>query len=123
MKPNPLYNHAEAFCLMNYACPCGHREVIWNSRDGVTAFGCGCPSCGKPTLTHTQFHRDHPAPGHKPHYGQRMWVAMTMERALEHAKRIAVERFGPSYNNEAWLNKMAEDMCRNGEAPDLRVNI
>jgi hypothetical protein len=52
-----------------------------------------------------------------------MWVAMTMERALEHAKRIAIERFGPSYNNDVWLHKFAEDMCRNGEAPDLRVNI
>lgn len=123
MKPKPMYNHAEAFCLMNYACPCGHREVIWNSRDGVTAFGCGCPSCGKPTLSHVQFHRDVCNPDHKPHIGQRMWVSMTMERALVHAHRISIQRFGEGYNNDTWLNKLAEDIYRNGDSPDLQVNI
>jgi len=35
-KPKPQHRHAEAFKLMIYACSCGHRETIWNSRDGVT---------------------------------------------------------------------------------------
>jgi len=40
------HRHVEAFCLMHYACDCGHHEVIWNSRDGVTPFTAPCPSCG-----------------------------------------------------------------------------
>lgn len=33
---NP-YQHAEAFCLMQYASKDGsEREIVWNSRDGVT---------------------------------------------------------------------------------------
>lgn len=51
VKPPEEYRHAEAFCLMTYLCKgCGHREVIWNSRDGVTPFAATCPSCGGATL-------------------------------------------------------------------------
>ena len=32
------HNHKEAYMLMNYRCECGHHELIWNSRDGVTPF-------------------------------------------------------------------------------------
>ena len=40
------HNHREAFCLMWYACPCGHAERYWNSRDGVTPFMIGCEAKG-----------------------------------------------------------------------------
>lgn len=40
-------NHKEAYLLMNYRCECGHHELIWNSRDGVTPFTLSCPNCGQ----------------------------------------------------------------------------
>jgi hypothetical protein len=69
------YRHKEAFALMWYACPCGHRERIWNSRDGVTPFGgIACVSCGGNGigggLTHVEFHRDEYAPDHTLRVGQ-----------------------------------------------------
>lgn len=58
------YEHAEAFCLMWYGCKCGHRERIWNSRDGVTPFGMGCPSCGG-SMSHVDWQKDILAPQHQ----------------------------------------------------------
>lgn len=75
------HNHGEAFMLMAYACECGHREVIWNSRDGVTPFGATCPSCGKPSLRHVDWQRDVYAPDHKLHKGQRFWRDGTPDEA------------------------------------------
>lgn len=76
--------HAEAFCLMWYQCRnrlCGHRERIWNSRDGVTPFGMGCPSCGGSELLHAYFASDVYAPEHKLHHGQRFWRDGTPDEA------------------------------------------
>lgn len=70
------FRHKEAFALMWYACPCGHRERIWNSRDGVTPFGgLLCTSCGgkgleRHGLSHIDFHLDEYAPDHKLQVGQ-----------------------------------------------------
>jgi hypothetical protein len=85
-------NHKEAFCLMWYACKCGHRERIWNSRDGVTPFGCTCPSCAG-IMDHVNWRDDEPAPNHKLTVGQRFWRDGTpneaeaiMRRRLEKVK-------------------------------------
>lgn len=87
------FEAAEAWALMWYACECGHRERIWNARPGVTPFGMGCPSCGKPSLRHADFGRDERAEHHKPHRGQRIWINLTMERAREYAtKRVDATR-------------------------------
>ena len=75
------YAHAEAFCIMWYSCPCGHRERMWNSRDGVTPFNTSCPSCGGIDFAHSNFDADVHSRDHKPHPGQRVWVDMTPERA------------------------------------------
>ena len=40
------YNHGEAFCAMSYRCENGCKEVLWNSRDGVTPFTLRCVECG-----------------------------------------------------------------------------
>lgn len=72
--------HKEAFCLMWYACKCGHRERIWNSRDGVTPFGCNCPSCSG-TMSHVEWHNDVMAPHHKLTSGQRFWRDGTPDEA------------------------------------------
>lgn len=91
--------HKEAFMLMRYQCcgtyiggmtvnqppmarspGCGHREVIWNSRDGVTPFCMTCPSCGG-DLQHVNWGADIYAPEHKPNYGQGVWRDGTADEA------------------------------------------
>lgn len=68
------YTFGEAFMLMWYGCNhCGHRELIWNSRDGITPFGMDCPSCGHTTLRHVHWDKDLRMPHHKLHRGQRFW--------------------------------------------------
>jgi hypothetical protein len=136
--------HAEAFCLMWYACegetrmerignsvryercivkpPCGHREQYWNSRDGVTPFGTSCPSCGG-SLLHTDFNLDRYAPEHKPHRGQRLWVDMTRERAEFLArKRIEAARAAGHDVDDARLPSLIENFFNEGQAPDLVVS-
>lgn len=111
--------HVEAFCLMWYACPCGHRERFWNSRDGVTPFGTVCPSCGKPDLHHVDFFRDVYAPDHKLAVGQRAWIGMTRERAVEIADaRIALtgSKLSP-HEREVVI----DDLFKEGSAPDMIV--
>ena len=81
------HKHREAFCLMWYGCPCGHRERFWNSRDGVTPFGTVCPSCGEPSMRHIQFELDTYEPEHQPAHGQRVWVDMTQHQAEAIARR------------------------------------
>jgi hypothetical protein len=108
-----MSTHKEAFCLMWYACKaCGHRERIWNSRDGVTPFGCNCPSCNG-TLNHVEWHNDTPAPDHKLIPGQRFWRDGTpdeaeaiMRRRIEKAKGTQWEA-GPE--TVAQLIKAARD--------------
>ena len=85
--------HGEAFMLMAYACKCGHREMIWNSRDGVTPFGSSCPSCGQPSLQHVDWKADVYEPQHKLHKWQRFWrdgtpdeAEMIMRRRIEAMK-------------------------------------
>lgn len=80
--------HLEAFCLMRYSCVgsgtgnvvrmpgCGHSELFWNCRDGVTPFCTLCPSCGQ-VLQHVSWDQDFFAPDHQPHYGQRLWRTAT----------------------------------------------
>ncbi|MGK2829189.1 hypothetical protein ACSI5F_03670 [Ralstonia pseudosolanacearum] len=117
------HRHVEAFCLMHYACKCGHHEVIWNSRDGVTAFTAPCPSCGDAMgMQHVAFRSDVYAPEHKPHHGQRVWVDITYNRAEEFAKkRIAAmkEQGLTRYVNVA---DVATSIYHEGMAPDLRVH-
>ena len=126
MTQRPLtargHHHLEAFCLMQYACKCGHNEIIWNSRDGVTPFAMTCPSCGEADLHHVNFRGDVYAPHHQPHFGQRVWIAMTEERATALATRRIAEikkRHGDDLTDR--LPWIVQDYWRNGEAPALCV--
>lgn len=91
---SPKYVHKEAFCLMWYGCKsCGHRERIWNSRDGVTPFGCSCPSCSAGIMDHVNWHDDACVPDHKLKTGQKFWRDGTpddaeaiMRRRIEQSK-------------------------------------
>ncbi len=73
----------EKFALMWYACKCGHRERIWNSRNGVTPFCTTCPSCGQADLQHDDWHLDQEAPNHVLFNGQRYWADYTKKRAKQ----------------------------------------
>lgn len=120
------HRHREAFCLMWYACACGHQERYWNSRDGVTPFMTLCPSCGRPDMKHVHWGRDEYAPDHKPTIGQRMWVSMTPERA----RSIANARLGQAIDagritaKEAatHVDSLAASIYHDGEAPALNVH-
>lgn len=82
------YHHREAFALMWYVCPCGHRERIWNSRDGVTPFGgVFCPSCHGSHLTHTWLKEDVIVPEHILAIGQRYFRDGTAGDAITIIKR------------------------------------
>lgn len=82
------YKHAEAFCLMAYACDCGARETIWNSRDGVTPLGgVYCSSCGYPTMQHVDWNADRPDPSHKLYDGQRFFRDGTADEAVALTQR------------------------------------
>ncbi|MDR6381784.1 hypothetical protein [Paraburkholderia caribensis] len=114
---------AEAFCLMWYACECGHRERIWNSRDGVTPFGMSCPSCGEAKLFHVNFGRDTYAPDHVPRNGQRIWISMSKDRARQIARRTA-ERIAAARKvkiDDAMVERIATEIYRDGAAPDIVV--
>jgi len=120
--------HAEAFCLMWYACKCGHQERIWNSRDGVTPFGMQCPSCGSPSemgsLMHVRWREDLYAPGHVPAPGQRIWIDMTWEAAEAYAEqRIAAAENRGIVIDPARRESLARSILgeHGGSAPDLRI--
>lgn len=119
------YNHREAFCLMWYKCQeqgCGHMERIWNSRDGVTPFYCGCPSCGKPSLQHAYFGSDKCEPEHVPHHGQRMWVGMTKARAAEIAEnRVKFFQAMGSKVPIGTQTSIRDDLYQEGHGVDLFI--
>ena len=82
------HQHGEAFCLMWYRCDtCDHAEQVWNSRDGVTPFAMGCPSCGNASLQHVDWGSDEYAPKHELRDRQRFWRDGTIEEA-----RASLER-------------------------------
>lgn len=72
------YEHAEAFCLMIYVADDGEREVIWNSRDGVTPFMLQLRS-GK-EARHINWPGDRRVPDHRPQPGDRVFVDLTRDK-------------------------------------------
>lgn len=116
------YKHAEAFCLMLYQCQgCFHREVLWNSRDGVTPFGTSCPTCGAQNLLHTDFASDWCVPEHQPHFGQRVWISMTEQRAIEIARIQVLSRKKETRETLRLVEQVAESIYHQGEAPDIAI--
>jgi hypothetical protein len=72
------YNHAEAFALMTYQAEDGEREVIWNSRDGVTPFVIMLRS-GK-EARHVNWSADRRVLDYDPQPGERVFTDLTKER-------------------------------------------
>jgi len=114
------YRFGEAFMQMIYECSCWHREVIWNSRDGVTPFAMGCPSCGEPTLRHMNWSVDVRAPDHKPHPGQGIWRDGTIEDAVAIMTQRLDSCTGTCFEVDAARRAALIDMVRRGEAEEFQ---
>ncbi len=85
LQGKPKFQYVEAFCLMLYACEeCGHREILWNSRDGVTPFTIGCTACEmdlKGTMSHINFAQDYrTGPKYRPWSAMRIFVNISKEQ-------------------------------------------
>ena len=85
-------HHREAFALMTYACKHGCREVIWNSRDGVTPFGTLCRIEGHGMMQHVDWQNDKRDPMHTPVIGDHVFVDISLESLVQH-NRKKVERY------------------------------
>lgn len=84
--------HPEAFCLMWYASRDGaEKELIWNSRDGVTPF-CIKGKSGR-ELQHVHWAHDQYVPRHTPKPGDRVFVDATRELVAERARTFVEERW------------------------------
>ncbi len=111
--------YGEAFMLMWYRCQsCRHTERIWNSRDGVTPFGCGCPSCGG-VMQHMDWALDRYAPEHKLHRGQRFWRDGTPDEA-EAIMRRRIDSTRDRYALEPAEKAELIERCRNGQEHEFQ---
>ena len=99
--------HKEAFALMNYKCDCGHQEVLWNSRDGVTPFCIPCPICKDGMgMSHVNFHLDRYDILYPVQKGARYFANMTIERARFLAVRNVDQGISQGRIPEARRNRL-----------------
>ncbi len=114
------YNHAEAFCLMQYGCQkCKKFETLWNSRDGVTPFMITCQHCGG-SMSHINWQFDECIPDFNPPAGTRIFIDLTMDRAKECAiKRIEAVRKQCPELEEPDPDELAESIYNGGIEPDI----
>jgi hypothetical protein len=95
MKPEPpshQYKHQEAYRLMKYATDDGSEvEWLWNSRDGVVPF-CIHNRAGDKPMQHVQWEYDVRHRVYNPLPGERIFIDLTPEIALQWAEQH-VERF------------------------------
>jgi len=98
------------------------EEIIWNSRDGLTPMVITMKS-GK-SGTHVDWFHDKCVPDYVPKPGERIFIDLTMEKALEYARRNIKRweaegldmRTGP--NNAIVL---ANDYMKHPGAPDIKI--
>jgi hypothetical protein len=91
--PTPPYRHKEAYCLMKYASKDGEIvEWIWNSRDGVTPFGCMARD-GQTELFHVEWHLDRCIPNYQPGPGERVFTSVTREDMERYVERLIEEHW------------------------------
>ena len=84
-------HNPESFCLMTYLDEVtGERETIWNSCASVTPFVI-TSKAGNPAK-HIDWTADQPQPLHVPAVGDRVFVLLTMGRAIER-RRPFVEQY------------------------------
>ncbi|WP_429361462.1 hypothetical protein [Paraburkholderia sp. MM5496-R1] len=113
--------HADGYALMWYACDCGHRERMWNSRDGATPYVVPCPSCGSSSLTHVDWHDDQTHSTYTPHDGQRVFVDMAREQAEQIVERAFV-RLGLNRDHPKFASSVDELLGHTtGESPLVAI--
>lgn len=114
------HSHGEAFMLMWYACKdCGHRERLWNSRDGVTPFGITCTSCGG-ISNHVDWKADEYAPDHKLVAGQRFFRDGTPDEAEAIMRRRVERSRGTPYSPDAPTVRKLIREARSGESHEFQ---
>lgn len=124
------HRHGEAFCLMTYlAKQTGEREVLWNSRDGVTPFI--IPSRSGVLMQHINFRDDRYAPLHVPKVGDRVFADLTELRARQLAAEFVDNAppelratLGHEYGSRSHaVESVAHRMLEHGGggAPDILV--
>jgi hypothetical protein len=89
----------------------GEREAIWNSRDGVTPF-CLSSRAGNPA-EHVSWSSDRCVPDHTPALGDRVFVDLTRERAIELRTRFV----------EKWWDQDAHGYRMSGQWPTKEAAI
>lgn len=113
------WNHKEAFCLMQYRDDVtGEVEIIWNSRDGVTAFGC-TSRLGNP-MTHINWGRDICQPDFIPNIGDRIWVDLTLEAAREIKTKLVEQLWEEPFRDEQG-NVVCQAMKENYETKEEAI--
>jgi hypothetical protein len=98
---------AEAYMIMTYECKeCKIKERIWNSRDGVTPFLVGCKVCDG-IMKHIDWDKDGFDPDYQPKDDDRVFVDLTMQRALEKASRQVEKMWNDPVHpmSKRWVNK------------------
>lgn len=121
------YAHKEAFCLMIYQTDDGtEREVLWNSRDGVTPFVIGNVD-GTKQMTHVQWEKDRPVPDHIPEIGSRIFEDWSAVAAREHYRQYVDEHWNShamwnTYESkEQAIEKLVAGAFRHGTPPTVTV--
>jgi hypothetical protein len=87
------HKHNEAFKVMIYEDGEGRRELLWNSRDGVTPYVVATRD-GKGEMHHVEWSRDRYAPDHVPEVGDRIFVDLTRDLAAERATVYVEKHWG-----------------------------
>ncbi len=116
------HQHAEAFCLMEYASADGNEvEFIWNSRDGVTPFT--VMSRLGTELRHANWRRDRILPDFRPQPGSRIFVDWPLEEARAFYRTYAEQHWDEAQSAFATFDEFAEVMLGNWQpgSPSVRV--
>jgi hypothetical protein len=98
----------------------GEHEIIWNSRDGVTPFSLTLRN-GK-SATHHDWQNDRYAPHYEPLPGDRIFVDLTRERALELAQANIARWTGTEMQTKYGLpvpQVLADEYYGRGGMPDI----
>ena len=110
-KGECMFRQAEAYCLMQYQDEeTGEVEVIWNSRDGVTPFGMASRQGNQ--QTHINWPQDIRSLFFVPNVGDRVFVDLTMERAVE----LRTEYVEKHWDEEVFGSKMSDSFSSKEEA-------
>lgn len=124
---------AEAYMLMKYVSDDSSEiEWLWNSRDGVSPFGVSS-RVSKDIISHADWGEDAFVPNFVPPVGMRIFVTMTMEKALVIARKRVTEGWdsgqyrmkehpvlGPLGPVGA-ADALAKDYFGNGDQPTVEI--